>query len=42
MWYVANLSEEIGSSLEEVSIRNIEKLKSRQERNQLQGNGDNR
>jgi len=42
LWYVANLSKELGISLETVVERNIEKLKSRQDRNQLQGSGDNR
>jgi len=42
LWYVANLSKELGISLETVAERNIEKLKSRQDRNQLQGSGDNR
>ncbi|HPD19899.1 MAG TPA: nucleoside triphosphate pyrophosphohydrolase family protein [Candidatus Pacearchaeota archaeon] len=42
LWYLANLSAELGFSLEEVAFNNLEKLKSRQERNQLHGNGDNR
>lgn len=42
LWYVANLSKELGISLNDVAEKNIEKLKSRQDRNQLQGSGDNR
>jgi len=42
LWYLANLSVELGLSLEEVALNNLEKLKSRQERNQLHGSGDNR
>jgi len=42
MWYLANLAHEVGVSLNEVAIRNINKLHSRSERNVLQGDGDNR
>lgn len=42
LWYLANLSKELEISLEEVAQKNIEKLKSRQERNELHGSGDNR
>ena len=42
LWYVANLSQELGLPLDEVARLNIEKLKSRQERNALHGAGDNR
>lgn len=42
LWYVAQLSTELGLSLEEVAELNIEKLKSRAERGVLHGSGDNR
>ncbi|MCK9393844.1 MAG: nucleoside triphosphate pyrophosphohydrolase family protein [Candidatus Paceibacterota bacterium] len=42
LWYIANLSKELGLSLEDVAGRNLEKLKSRQQRNELGGSGDNR
>lgn len=42
LWYMANLAEELGTSFEDVASRNLEKLKSRQERNELGGSGDNR
>lgn len=42
LWYVAQLSSELGLTLDDVAWNNLEKLFSRQERNQLKGNGDNR
>jgi hypothetical protein len=42
MWYCAALANDLGVSLGEVCFCNIEKLKSRQERNQIGGSGDNR
>ena len=42
LWYFAQICTELGLSMEEVAASNIEKLKSRQERGVLQGEGDNR
>jgi len=42
LWYVAQLSTELGLSMEEVAEKNIEKLYSRLERGKLKGSGDNR
>lgn len=41
-WYLATLAHDIGYTLEEVCQMNYDKLKSRQERGKLHGNGDNR
>jgi len=42
LWYVANLAQELGISMDDAATKNIEKLKSRQDRGVLQGSGDNR
>lgn len=42
MWYCATLANDLGYTLEEVGIMNIEKLKSRKERGVIGGSGDNR
>lgn len=42
LWYVSQLATELNLSLEEIVSLNIEKLKSRKERGQLHGSGDNR
>ncbi|MCK5044654.1 nucleoside triphosphate pyrophosphohydrolase family protein [Candidatus Parcubacteria bacterium] len=42
LWYLSQLSAELGLSLDEVASLNIEKLKNRQERGKLAGSGDNR
>lgn len=42
LWYVATTAKELNVTLEEVAQANIDKLKSRQERNKLQGDGDER
>lgn len=42
LWYLSQLSTELGVSLSEVAEKNLEKLSSRKERNVLGGSGDNR
>lgn len=42
LWYISNLSSDLGLSLEDIAQENIDKLFSRKERNALQGSGDNR
>lgn len=42
LWYIAAVANEIGYSLEEIASLNLAKLKSRQERGTLNGNGDHR
>ena len=41
-WFVAELCTLLNVSMEEVMQKNIDKLKSRKERNVIHGNGDNR
>jgi len=42
MWFVAELSTQLGLTLEEVMAANIEKLTSRKARGVISGSGDNR
>ncbi|MDO4780992.1 MAG: nucleoside triphosphate pyrophosphohydrolase family protein [Candidatus Saccharibacteria bacterium] len=42
LWYINAVAHLIGSNLEEVARVNNDKLASRQQRDQLQGSGDNR
>jgi len=42
LWYLANLCNDIGYNLDEVADMNIDKLRSREERDMISGNGDNR
>ncbi len=42
MWYMAALASDLGLSLGDVAVMNIEKLLSRMERGKLHGDGDNR
>ena len=42
MWYVAQLSTELGIKLSDVAKMNLEKLSSRKKRNKIEGSGDNR
>jgi NTP pyrophosphatase (non-canonical NTP hydrolase) len=42
LWYMAELCTQLGISLEDVAARNIEKLRGRQARGTLLGDGDDR
>lgn len=42
MWYVAQISTELGMKLSDVARINLEKLSSRKARNKVHGSGDNR
>lgn len=42
LWYVAALATDLGYTLEEIARENLEKLRSRKERNVIGGSGDNR
>ncbi len=42
LWYLANLASDLDLSLEDIAKMNLEKLKSRQVRGVLGGEGDNR
>ena len=42
LWYVAQLATEFSESLDTVATTNLEKVLSRQARNQVSGSGDNR
>ena len=42
LWYVSQLTSELGYELEEVASANLQKLKSRKSRGKIQGSGDNR
>lgn len=42
LWYVANFASEVGLTLDEVAVYNVEKLQSRQARGTLHGSGDDR
>jgi len=42
LWYLAQIATELDLSLEDIAQANIDKLTSRLERNQIQGEGDYR
>jgi NTP pyrophosphatase (non-canonical NTP hydrolase) len=42
LWYLANMAYDLNLSLEEIASHNLQKLRSRQERDQLHGDGDDR
>ena len=42
LWYVSQLSSELGYELKDVACANLQKLNSRKIRGKIQGDGDNR
>ena len=42
LWYISQLSSELGYDLEEVANSNLQKLNSRKIRGKIQGSGDDR
>lgn len=42
LWYVAQTATELGLDLDDVAHENVQKLRSRQERGVISGDGDNR
>ena len=42
LWYISQLSSELGYELEDVACTNLQKLKSRKNRGKIKGEGDNR
>lgn len=42
LWAISQVANDFGSSIQDVAKMNIEKLKSRLERNKIEGSGDNR
>ena len=42
LWYISQLSSELGYELQEVADANLQKLRSRKQRGKIQGSGDDR
>ena len=42
LWYLSALADDIGVPLSDIAAENIEKLRSRQQRDKIKGAGDNR
>ena len=42
LWYVANLASDLGLHLDNIATKNLDKLRDRQRRDALQGDGDER
>ena len=42
LWYLANLASDLHLSLDIIAAKNLNKLRDRQDRNVLQGDGDDR
>ena len=42
LWYIANLATDLGLDLDDIATENLDKLRDRERRNVLQGDGDDR
>ena len=42
LWYVANLASDLGLSMDIIAVKNINKVRDRERRDVLQGDGDDR
>ena len=42
LWYISQLSSELGYELEDIANSNLQKLSSRKSRGRIKGSGDNR
>ena len=42
LWYIADMATLLGTSLEEIALLNLQKLKTRKQTNKLKGEGDAR
>ena len=42
LWYLAQVATELGLSLDQIAMHNLEKLRSRAARGKIQGDGDTR
>lgn len=42
LWYLSQMTSELGMSLNDVAKNNLEKIESRKDRNLISGDGDNR
>ena len=42
LWYLSQIATELDLSLDDIATFNVEKINSRQERNKISGDGDNR
>lgn len=42
LWYIANLANDLGITLQDVASTNINKLEDRKKRDKIHGNGDER
>jgi len=42
LWYLAMVAHDIGATLDEVALKNLEKLSTRKEKDMIKGDGDTR